>query len=242
MPIRGWYTQYSKLLKDFGYSRSDDTNAARILDGIIKKPISENRIRRLIFGKTVIVIGAGPSLGQTILASRRLPVTKIVADSAVKTVLKTGIIPDIVVTDLDGDLASLQKADDLGSLMLVHAHGDNVKTLPIAKKFVNVMATTQGRPVGHVRNYGGFTDGDRCVFLAESFGAEKIILFGMDLGRRIGIHSSTARKDMQTKMAKLRRAKILLEWLAERSKSRLYTTSSRIRGFENIRYDRLDFA
>ena len=166
--------------------------------------------------------------------------TKIVADSAVKAALKAGIIPDIVLTDLDGDADALQKAANSGSLMLVHAHGDNMDALPAVKKFVNAAASTQGKPMGHVHNYGGFTDGDRCVFLADFLGAEKIILFGMDLGGRIGSHSSTARKDMRIKAAKLRRAKMLLEWLAKRSKSRLYTTSGQIGGFQKVRHDRLN--
>ena len=43
--------------------------------------------------------------------------------------------------------------------------------LPAVKKFVNAAASTQGKPMGHVHNYGGFTDGDRCVFLADFLGA-----------------------------------------------------------------------
>ena len=240
MPIRGWYERYSELLKEFGYLKSADTKAAKILNEIIKKPVPENKFRRLIMGKTVFVIGAGPSLNRTIQAACKMRATKIVADSAVKAALKAGIVPDIVLTDLDGNADALQKAADLGSLMLVHAHGDNMDALPAAKKFAKAAASTQGKPVGHVRNYGGFTDGDRCVFLAESLGAEKIILFGMDLGGSIGSHSSTARKDMHTKAAKLRYAKMLLEWLAKKSKSRLYTTSGKIKGFENVRHDRLN--
>ncbi len=241
MPIiRGWYARYSEILKEFGYLKSADTKAAKILNEIIRKPIPENKFRRLILDKTVFVIGAGPSLNRTIQTARKIKATKIVADSAVKAALKAGIIPDIVVTDLDGNADALQKAANSGSLMLVHAHGDNIDTLPMAEKFAYAAATTQGKPVGHVRNYGGFTDGDRCVFLAESLGARKIILFGMDLGDRIGSHSSTSRKDMRIKAAKLRRAKILLEWLAKRSKSRLYTTSSKIQGFQSVRHDRLN--
>ena len=240
MPIRGWYARYSELLKEFGYLKSTDTKAAKILNEIIKKPVPENKFRRLIAGKTVFVIGAGPSLNQTIQTARKMKATKIVADSAVKAALKAGIIPDIVLTDLDGDADALQKAANSGSLMLVHAHGDNMDALPAVKKFVNAAASTQGKPMGHVHNYGGFTDGDRCVFLADFLGAEKIILFGMDLGGRIGSHSSTARKDMRIKAAKLRRAKMLLEWLAKRSKSRLYTTSGQIRGFQKVRHNRLN--
>ena len=96
--------------KEFGYLKSTDTKAAKILNEIIKKPVPENKFRRLIAGKTVFVIGAGPSLNQTIQTARKMKATKIVADSAVKAALKAGIIPDIVLTDLDGDADALQKA------------------------------------------------------------------------------------------------------------------------------------
>ena len=151
MPIRGWYARYSELLKEFGYLKSTDTKAAKILNEIIKKPVPENKFRRLIAGKTVFVIGAGPSLNQTIQTARKMKATKIVADSAVKAALKAGIIPDIVLTDLDGDADALQKAANSGSLMLVHAHGDNMDALPAVKKFVNAAASTQGKPMGHVQ-------------------------------------------------------------------------------------------
>ena len=45
--------------------------------------------------------------------------------------------------------------------------------------------------MGKVHNFGGFTDGDRCVFLANHFKAKKIILLGMDFGTRIGKYSKT---------------------------------------------------
>ena len=63
----------------------------------------------MILDKTVFVIGAGPSLNRTIQTARKIKATKIVADSAVKAALKAGIIPDIVVTDLDGNADALQK-------------------------------------------------------------------------------------------------------------------------------------
>ena len=42
------------------------------------------------------------------------------------------------------------------------------------------MATTQSAPFGEVHNFGGFTDGDRCVFLADHFAATRIILCGFN--------------------------------------------------------------
>jgi len=44
-----------------------------------------------------------------------------------------------------------------------------------------VVGTTQARPLQHVHNFGGFTDGDRAVFAAQSLGAASITLLGFDL-------------------------------------------------------------
>jgi len=43
-----------------------------------------------------------------------------------------------------------------------------------------VIGTTQSRPTNGLYNFGGFTDGDRAVFLAKHLDALKIILIGFD--------------------------------------------------------------
>ncbi|MBU2617645.1 MAG: DUF115 domain-containing protein, partial [Euryarchaeota archaeon] len=42
------------------------------------------------------------------------------------------------------------------------------------------IGSTQSAPLKNVHNFGGFTDGDRCVFIAKEFGAESIALIGFD--------------------------------------------------------------
>jgi hypothetical protein len=63
----------------------------------------------------------------------------------------------------------------------VHAHGDNIDKL---EKYVpllhSIVGSTQSVPLKNVYNFGGFSDGDRCVFLAKEFGAAKINLIGFD--------------------------------------------------------------
>ena len=62
----------------------------------------------------------------------------------------------------------------------------------------------------------------------------------MDFGGKIGTYSQTKASERQIKLKKLRRTKLLLEWLSENSRSQLFTTSSQIRGFEKISYNELD--
>ncbi|MDD4249345.1 MAG: DUF115 domain-containing protein, partial [Methanosarcina sp.] len=51
------------------------------------------------------------------------------------------------------------------------------KYVPRFRRFI---ATTQARPFDQVYNFGGFSDGDRCVFVAREFGAKSIRLAGFD--------------------------------------------------------------
>ena len=57
--------------------------------------------------------------------------------------------------------------------MVVHAHGDNIEKIHLVKNFKNCIGTTQTKSFGKLHNFGGFTDGDRCVFLANHFKAKK---------------------------------------------------------------------
>jgi uncharacterized Rossmann fold enzyme len=110
----------------------------------------------------------------------------------------------------------------------------------MVKKIKNCIGTTQTEPFNKIQNFGGFTDGDRGVFLASYFDAKKIILFGMDFGTRIGKFSNTKKSDRKIKLKKLKIAKDLLIWLSSITKSELFTTSMPIKGFKKIPYKDLD--
>ncbi|CDI05088.1 conserved hypothetical protein [Candidatus Nitrosotenuis uzonensis] len=223
-----------------GYSKDRDRRSATLLNSILSE-CPFDKMERMIRGKPVFVIGAGPSISYSIpYLKRHKDIVKICADSALVPLMQGGIIPQIVVTDLDGDLQVMKKLSKTKTIFVVHAHGDNMERLEFASNFRNCIGTTQTEDVGRVRNFGGFTDGDRCVFLASHFGAKKIFLFGMDFGQRIGKHSKTRRQDRKIKLKKLRHGKELLEWLAHKTSSELYTLSKPITGFKKIRYDAID--
>ena len=240
MTIVGWESKYREILKDFGYSRKKDNQSCKLLNSLLSKKMRITKIRDLIENKPVFVIGAGPSLPFCLsVLKKHKKITKIVADGATKAIIENGLKPDIIVTDLDGDIISLKKAGRTNTIMVVHAHGDNSEKIHFVKNFKNCIGTTQTKPVGKVHNFGGFTDGDRCVFLANHFKAKKIILLGMDFGTRIGKYSKTRVISRTTKIKKLRRGKKLLEWLAKKSESKLYSTT-KIRGFTKINFQDID--
>ncbi|MBO61762.1 MAG: MAF flag10 domain containing protein [Verrucomicrobiales bacterium] len=241
MMILGWKRRYQSILKELSYSEKKDKESAVILDSILKKNSNNQKITKLIQGKTVFVIGSGPSLSFAIPKLKKFKKSiKIAADSSLKPLLENGIIPDIIVTDLDGDEDAIKKLSKKKSIFVIHAHGDNIKKLQMVKEIKNCIGTTQTTPFNKIQNFGGFTDGDRGVFLASHFEAKKIILFGMDFGKQIGKFSNTKKSDRDTKLKKLKIGEELLIWLSTITKSELFTTSRSIEGFKKISYKELD--
>jgi uncharacterized Rossmann fold enzyme len=237
MTISGWEQKYVKILYEFNYDKKSDIESAKKLNVILKKT-STKKLRLLINNKVVFVIGAGPSLLSSIPYLKKYQATKIVADGATQALIENRIMPQIVVTDLDGDWAALRKAARK-CVVVAHAHGDNKDKLDLVSEFPICFGTTESKQFGKIHNFGGFTDGDRAVFLANHFGAKKIILFGMDFGQKIGKYSKARISDRKTKLKKLKCGKKLLEWLATKTKSELYTTSKPIKGFKKIQYKNL---
>ena len=239
--ISGWKKRYFSILQELNYSEKKDKESALILDSILKKTDTIEKIKKIIEGKTIFVIGSGPSLSIAIPKLKKLEKSiKIAADSSLKPLVDNGIIPDIIVTDLDGNEDTIKKISKTKSIFVIHAHGDNIEKLQMVKKMKNCIGTTQTNPFNKIQNFGGFTDGDRGVFLASYFNAKKIILFGMDFGNQIGKFSNTKKSDRETKLKKLEIGRDLLIWLSTITKSELFTTSKPIEGFRKIPYKDLD--
>ena len=143
------------------------------------------------------------------------------ADGATTALVEEKICPDIVATDLDGNLDDILLANLRGANVAIHAHGDNIdKITSLTAFFTNVLGTTQAQPIGNLYNFGGFTDGDRAIFLTVALGASEIILAGMDFGNivtqysRPNLATKTAEAD-DFKKKKLRYAEMLTNWVAE---------------------------
>lgn len=232
MKFVDWFPYYQGIRAEFGYSTEKDQEAARALSGMIKrKALDPKVLKKKIAGKNVFVIGAGPSVADGIkIIKKNKAFVRIAADGAVQALLENRIKPDIVVTDLDGNSAALQKAAKSGAVMVVHAHGDNADMLKkLVPKFKKVLGTTQVMPVENVHNFGGFTDGDRCVFLADEFGAKKIVMVGMDFG---GTSAYKDVKDPELKKRKMQAGRRLLEMLAKQSRAKLFHASKKpVKGF-----------
>ncbi len=178
MDIQRWLPIYREIVDDFGYSIEEDLRSAmklaRLRGSDPLKPLERLR------GQTVEVIGP--------YAKSPEHRYQIVADSALVQALEVGCQPKLLVTDLDGDVPLQLDLNLKGVPAVIHAHGDNIGSVerwaPLFEG--HVVATCQCEPPEGVYNFGGFTDGDRGVLIADHFGAKEIILNGWDFQRPIG--------------------------------------------------------
>ncbi|MFP4197555.1 MAG: 6-hydroxymethylpterin diphosphokinase MptE-like protein [Methanomassiliicoccales archaeon] len=181
MEFEEWEPLYMEILEEFGYSREEDERAARVLTSLVsgRRWCDPNCLRERI-GGSATVCGNAPSL-EVELDDRSPSGTILSADGATKALMDRGFFPDLIVTDLDGDLDPQVEANSRGAVAVIHAHGDNVERLRehVPRFRGRITPTTQSKPFDRVFNFGGFTDGDRAFHLARHFGAE-VSLMGFD--------------------------------------------------------------
>lgn len=179
MKFDEWEPIYQEICDYFGLDRSADEAAAALLAGLLPSD-DLSVLADLIQGRDVTVCGNAPCLKHEIGCIHG---TVLAADAAALVLLEHGIHPDAVFTDLDGATEEYLAMNREGTVMVVHAHGDNVPLLRHwAPRFRSpFVATTQAAPLPHVYNFGGFTDGDRAVFAADAMGAASVTITGFDL-------------------------------------------------------------
>ncbi|MDD1719072.1 MAG: DUF115 domain-containing protein [Methanoregulaceae archaeon] len=179
MRFEEWEPHYERILAYFCFEREGDERAARVLGSLLARddlPLLENLCRN----QEVTVCGNAPCLsGQLGLIRGHV----FAADAAADVLVAHGIRPHAVFTDLDGADDFFLDINRKGTIMVIHAHGDNI---PLLRSWVPrfegpVVGTTQGPPLPNVHNFGGFTDGDRAVFAADEMGASAIHIIGFDL-------------------------------------------------------------
>jgi uncharacterized Rossmann fold enzyme len=182
MQFATWEPIYLAILDDFGFSMSGDEDAAKLLAELLSGredwlSTADARVR----GQSVVVFGNAPTLDRELDELQGTDAVFLAADGATAALLRRGILPDIIVTDLDGSFPEILKANREGSIAVVHAHGDNLDALcRYVPQLVGIIGTAQCRPPEGLYNFGGFTDGDRSVFLAKELGAASIKLVGFD--------------------------------------------------------------
>jgi len=179
MEFDEWEPYYLEILEHFGITQEEDERAARILASLLKKDDCR-LLSTLCRGETVTVCGNAPCLS---LELDRIEGRIFAADAASEVLRRSGIRPDAVFTDLDGATDDYLAMNSEGTIMVIHAHGDNI---PLLLHWVPlfcgpVVGTTQARPYPPLHNFGGFSDGDRAAFAADALLAERIQFVGFNL-------------------------------------------------------------
>ena len=208
-----WKPYYDEITKDLHLEQKKDEIASEIFDQLISRYsrnyIDIEMLKNIIYRKKVYIFGAAPSLEKDIEQNMKFFDESVViaADGATSAFLKFEIIPDIIVTDLDGIITDQLQANNNKAIMIIHAHGDNIPVLQRTIPKINgpYLGTTQTDPshYDHLYNYGGFTDGDRAVFFADHFHPTIIFLGGFDCKANPGFYSFQNNKDIERKRKKL---------------------------------------
>lgn len=209
MEFEEWEPVYQTILADFGYSQKGDLNARDRLAEFLEERETFAAPELPVAGRQVAVAGAGPTLEAELDRARAAEVV-IAASTATDRLEDVGITVDCMVTDLDKNPETARTLAERGTPVAVHAHGDNipaVEEIVPALDTAFVIPTTQAEPVGPVRNFGGFTDGDRGAFLADALGADSLVFPGWSFDdETVGVE----------KARKLVWAERLLHWLERR--------------------------
>lgn len=187
---------------------------------------------------TCIIAVPGPSLEERVDAlfpliknARNREAAIIAVDGAARLFMERDIFADIVVTDLDGlnTIDVIKLHDTWHSTIVVHGHGNNQQAVLALLERANLdgkyIFTTQVEPTRHVCNLGGFTDGDRAVFIGIALGFTRLVLVAMDLqSSTIGRYSKPGLSSLPAgarsissypiKERKIRIATSILRWLA----------------------------
>lgn len=178
MKFEEWEPYYEEILAYFQFDRKKDEEAAEFLDHLMIRDDLPMLTERTV-GNHVTVCGNAPGLIKEIDQIRG---TVFAADAAASVLFAHGIRPDAIFTDLDGADETFQDMNWQGTIIIIHAHGDNIHLLKywVPRLIGPVIGTTQSRPLPHIYDFGGFSDGDRAVFAAHELGASSVSLVGFD--------------------------------------------------------------
>lgn len=230
MPRDEWLRIYNDLIKNklalnFQQDQEATATLSRILSSRNNSLVVETFLERISNRSHVIVVGCADSVYKDLeilmrqldyLGVRKRDLLVVSADGATKILVDIGITPDLVVTDLDGDLDALINASRKGSILAVHAHGDNLDRLIIVDLFEGpLIGTTQVEPLPFVYNFGGFTDGDRAVHILFYAGYRRIMFIGFDF-KKLSYCPGEGLKDTGIGLSKLEIASYLLRRLVNK--------------------------
>lgn len=214
-----WYPKICEFLD------IDDYEDLKSLQQIIQfhpSNYSEIKLRNMLEEKLVYAIAPGIHLeedfSEYLENHAKASDILISADGATSFLISQGIIPNFIVTDLDGVIGDQLTAQLKGSIPIVHVHGDNLDAVKANITQISkgsFIISTQTTPLPGSFNFFGFTDGDRIICLSTLMSASKIGLIGFDFGTKIGKYSKISELNKEAKERKLKKfiiAKSIINW------------------------------
>ena len=111
--IDWWWPLQEEINSQFGFSKSREEVSSRLISRLYEP---RGDISKLLSDNLVTIVGAGITDKDNIPKG-----VLIAADGAVSACLERNLIPDIIVTDLDGNLPEMVWANKKGSKMVIHA-------------------------------------------------------------------------------------------------------------------------
>jgi len=263
MNWKDWQPYYQEVMTLLGLDIQTDLDSASRYLELVKQARPrgyENSLLRITNQKIerIWVFGAGPSL-PTDFRIFDLNYNKdrdliIAADGATTFLLQKKVLPAVVFSDYDGDLKALHHSCHEGSLLVLHAHGDNFNI--VQEQFYLfekesqgfLLPTIQTEPIfSYLFNFGGFTDGDRCIAASlDWFPKTKIGLIGFTFGSVQGRFSKPyLTRDIPAssfKFKKLQFAKYFIEtYLIKQFPNQIWNFSSPTDSIKGIRQDLANF-
>ena len=213
---------YPKICDAVGIDQTTDYDAMKwALNETLKPSVNiESTKKQYSHDNAIIFAPSHPIIPNFLLTQ---PNTLIIASEAVTgLLLKKGIVPHFITSDLDSNFSDLILAGSKGSILAIHVHGDNKDKIkgffsnPETKN-ISFFFTTQTVPINDFVNILGFTDGDRAAFLGYFLGVNRIYLSGFELDSEPVnkmIEPSFFKEWYSKKKIKLEIAKVLLCWLS----------------------------
>ena len=173
--IDWWWPIQDEINFQFGFVRSREEVSSRLISRLYKP---EGNLSDILLNQEVTIVGAGIDHDEKIPSG-----VLIAADGAVSACLERQLIPDIVVTDLDGNLLDIMFANESGSKIVLHGHGDNLSKLFEFYTRIKVISLTTTYPSDMSNCWGGFTDGDRALMMSLSQGVSLVNLVGFNFSK-----------------------------------------------------------
>lgn len=221
-----WLDIYNDIKKMLSLSFDLDQQATNILSTILStmpNTVDINYLKEMFYRDCIFILGPATNIEHDFAKAESLDITQLCTSIAVNGassyLYEVGFIPTAIVTDLDGNPIHIIYLNNRGAIAIIHAHGDNINDIIVwVPEFRgHVIGSTQVEPRSYVYNFGGFTDGDRALYIAYVLGAREIFIGGMNFLGNIGRYSITYKnKDKNIKKIKMNIAvklvEILISW------------------------------